>query len=577
MDYLRKNSSLISIVILFIVCLLLYFPNIGGYPFIDTDETKFVSIAKDMLNYSDWINIKINGENAFDISPLFFWITNLSCLLFGKISSETVRLPISIISAIGIIFLYISIKKILRKTYSFIISLIMATCLGTVVFSRLATNDFIFVITTMAAILFSYLAIFTNEDKSKTKYWIGTYIFCALSILCSGLFGFFIVFFSVLAMHIFAGKLKEIFIPKNLIIGLLIFAILLLPWHLIMIYKYGIPFVKEYLFIYNLINYISIKNILIVIGFFILGFSPWSFSFLWILGSKAKDILTSIFSYFKDNSEEKLKEKWNNLSKIDKFLSLNTIVFFTSLILALLYGSKYTFLILFLMFPASCISGHYWYEYMIRKEHDRSIFFATMIPNLIFIICSLLGLFGHNIINKWLFQGLSHLILPLIIIFFIIPVISIFSVILRSRIVPYAANIILMLSLSFVITPTIFNFIALNGGENDLISFAQIANKDNAPLTAFIPAKKYSLIYYYDKPITFHNNKDFDWLEKYLKENPYTYVVVEIKDMWDIEAKNIKYMLLDSGKRYCLIQHMATSLQEIQEPEENTEPEVIVY
>ena len=577
MDYLRKNSNLISIAILFIVCFLLYFPNIGSYPFIDTDETKFVSIAKDMLNYSDWINIKINGENVFDISPLFFWITNLSCLLFGKISTEIVRLPISLISIIGILFLYISLKKLLRKTYSFIISLIMATCLGTIVFSRLATNDIIFVITTMISVLFSYLSIFSNEEEKKTKYWIGTYIFCALSILCSGLFGFFIIFFSVLAMHIFAGKLKEIFIPKNIIIGLLIFSILLLPWHLIMIYKHRIFFIKEYLYVYNFLNYFNIKNIFIVIGFFILGFSPWSFSFLWILEQKAKDILNSIFSYFKDNSEEKLREKWNNLTKIDKFISLNTIVFFTSLIFALLYGSKYTFLILFLMFPAACISGHYWYEYMIRKEHDRSIFFATMIPNVILIICSLLGLFGHNIINKWLFQGLSHLILPLVIIFFIIPVISIFSVILRSRIVPYAANIILMLSLSFVITPTIFNFIALNGGENDLISFAQIANKDNAPLTAFIPAKKYSLIYYYDKPITFHNNKDFNWLKTYLEENPYTYVVVEIKDMWDIEEKKIKYMLLDSGKRYCLIQHLASSLQELQNEEENKEPEVTIY
>ena len=60
MDYLRKKSSLISIVILFIVCLLLYFPNIGCYSFIDTDETKFVLIEKDMLNYSDCINIKVN-------------------------------------------------------------------------------------------------------------------------------------------------------------------------------------------------------------------------------------------------------------------------------------------------------------------------------------------------------------------------------------------------------------------------------------------------------------------------------------------------------------------------------------
>ncbi|MCD7779243.1 MAG: glycosyltransferase family 39 protein [Candidatus Gastranaerophilales bacterium] len=569
-----KHKNVIYICILFVICFLLYCTNIASYPFIDTDETKFVSIAKDMLNYSDWLNIKLNGENIYDLTPLFFWITNLSCLIFGKISSEAVRLPISLISTAGIIILYYCIKNILTKTYALIISLIMATCLGVMVFSRLATNDIIFCIITMIVILNSYLALTAKEGKSTLKYRIFMYIFWAFDILCSGLFGLFIPLFSILSMYIFAGKLKDIFNLKNIITGLIILMVLVLPWNIIMVHKYGYTFIKESLITCNFLKYIGFKELLSVFGLFILGFSPWSFSFMWILGRRFKDIINSFISYFKDNSQDKLKEKWLNLNKTERFLSLNIIVFFTSLVFTILYGSKYTYLILFLMFPSSCLSGHYWYEYIIKKKHDKSIFFATMIPNLILIICSLAGLFGHNILNKWIFQGLNHLIIPLIIIFFVIPVISIFAVILKGRIVPYAANLILMISLSFVLTPSIFNFISLNGGENDLINYARLANNDNVVLAAYIPSKKYSLVYYYDKPVIFHSNNDINWIDEYLKNNPLSYVVVEIKDLWTIEENKINYMLLDAGKRYCLIQYMNF---EQENKENDTEPEIIVY
>ena len=118
MNYLQKNAGLISKVVLLVICLLLFLPNIGGYPFIDTDETKFVSIAKDMLHNSDWINIKLNDQNLFNINPFTIWIINFSCLIFGKISLEAVRLPISIISIIGIFSIFVILKGILRKTYS---------------------------------------------------------------------------------------------------------------------------------------------------------------------------------------------------------------------------------------------------------------------------------------------------------------------------------------------------------------------------------------------------------------------------------------------------------------------------
>lgn len=574
MNYLKKHNELILAGILLIICFLLYFTNIDSYPFIDTDETKFVSIAKDMLNCNDWVNIKLNGANLYEMPPFIFWLINLSCIIFGKISAEAVRLPISLCSIAGIITLFLVLKRILTRTYAFIVSFILLTSLGYIIFARIATNAILFTVLTMSIILYTYMVIFSKNEKMTKIYWFIIYFLTALNTLSAGLFGFLIPFFSILTMHIFSGNLKEIIKPQNMIPGAIIFALLVLPWHIAMIYKNGLIFIKENIQAYNFLKYTNIKNILITMGLFILGFSPWAFSFIWILGKKFKDTAISVFAYFKENSQDKLKEKWKKLSKVDKFLSLNTIVFFTALIFALLYGAKYIYLILFLMFPAACLSGHYWYEYIIKKEHDKSIFFATMIPNLIFIICSLIGLFGHNALNTWIFQGLSHLLIPLIAIFFVIPVISIFAVLLKGRIIPYTANIILMISLSFVITPTIFNFISLNSGENDLINFANISNKDQVELAAYIQSKKYSLVYYYDKPVVFHKNNDINWLKEYIQNNKETYIVVEIKDMWDIEENGIIYTLLETGKRYCLIKYMPP---ELVEQEENLEPEIILY
>ena len=59
-----------------------------------------------------------------------------------------------------------------------------------------------------------------------------------------------------------------------------------------------------------------------------------------------------------------------------------------------------------------------------------------------------------------------------------------------------------------------------------------------------------------------------------MEENQTAYVVVEIKDLWAIEENNIKYLLIDSGKRYCLIQYMPYIPNQ---EEDEEEPEIIVY
>lgn len=576
MQYLKKHSTLMLSLFLIALCYIIYFINIGNYPLIDTDETKYVSIARDMLKSNDWINLKLNGENYYENAPLLFWIINISFLAFGKISSYASRFPIALIALAGIVILYISISKILTKTFAIICALICSVSLGFLVFSHIATNDIIYTVSAMITILCGYIILFGNHSTKKELLWFILYIFMAISIMASGVFGLIIPLISILSIYLFAGRSRELIKISNILTGGIIILSTTFPWFYIMIKTHGIAYIQELYNLYNFTEYINPKKSISVIGLFLLGFLPWTFSFLWVLGTKSKSILNSFIMYFKDNSESKLKEKWKNLSKTDKFLSVNTIVFFTALIFAVLYGYKYTYITLFMIFPASCITGYYWYEYIFRKEHDISILFATMIPNLLFIIISLVAILGFNIINQLSTQGFSYLIIPMSVIFFIIPLFGIFAVILKGRTLVFISNLILMISLSFVLSPGVFNYIVQNGGENDLIKFSQTAEAEKAVLTTYMPSKKYSIEYYYDGKINFHKNNDIKWLKEYLNNNPEHYVITEIKELWDIEKNNIEYLLLDSGKRYCMIKKLPY-IKTHKEAEENTEPEIIVY
>lgn len=574
MNYIKNHTTILYSMILLFICFCLYCINLGEFPLIDYDETKYVLIAKDAINSSNWINLKLNGETFFGTPPLLFWIINISFLIFGKISTFAARIPIAIYCIIGILSLFLTVSKILTRTYALIISLILATCFGFIVFSHLATNDMLYTISAMMTILLSYLILLTKTQSRNNLYlWILIYFFSGICILTAGLFGFLPILIMII-MHIFAGKLINIFKPANIIAGIIIMTIMIAPWFIFTVKSNGFEFIKEFISAYSIFKYIGIKKFLSGIVLFILGFMPWTCAFLWIIGSRFKDICNSVISYIKDDSQDKLGEKWRRLSKTDKFLSLNTIVFFTSLIFVILYGSKYIYLILFLMFPAACISGHYWYEYIVRKQRDKSIFFATILPNIMFIIFSVLLLFGHSYINKLSIYGYNHLIIPVVIVFFLIPLISIFSVILKGRTSAFIANLILMISFSFIITPNGYNFIVTNSGEGDLIKFARKAHEDKVNLSAFLPSKKYSLVYYYDGNIDFHKDNDYKWLKNFLQQNQNDYVIVEIKALWAIEDQEIKYMLLASEKRYCLIKHLPKVVEQQMEQEE--EPEVII-
>jgi 4-amino-4-deoxy-L-arabinose transferase-like glycosyltransferase len=133
----------------------------------------------------------LNGANNFDTPPLFFWIVNLFCYIFGKISPEIVRLPNILCLYATIIFMFFSLKKIINEKYAFITVITFITNIAIIFFAHLASTDILFISTTISAILCAYLNIL--NEKTNYKLLTLMYVLIGLSTMSVGIIGFIIL------------------------------------------------------------------------------------------------------------------------------------------------------------------------------------------------------------------------------------------------------------------------------------------------------------------------------------------------------------------------------------------------
>ena len=72
-DFINKHRDLFTIFGLLILCYFVFFFNIGNYALMDVDETRYVSMARDMFHSRDFLTLYLNGEYFFEKPPLYFW------------------------------------------------------------------------------------------------------------------------------------------------------------------------------------------------------------------------------------------------------------------------------------------------------------------------------------------------------------------------------------------------------------------------------------------------------------------------------------------------------------------------
>ena len=132
-------SSRRDLVLLASVCAVLFFARLGHLPLWDDDETRFASVAREMLRGGDWVVPRYNGELA-DKPPLLFWMIAGAFSLFGE-TAGAARLGPALLSVIAVLATWRIAARLYDRTVAVWGALALATSLLFVAEARLATTD----------------------------------------------------------------------------------------------------------------------------------------------------------------------------------------------------------------------------------------------------------------------------------------------------------------------------------------------------------------------------------------------------------------------------------------------------
>src|SRR5574344_1349556 len=104
--FAKKNSDWLTFLGLCILCYVIFFHNIGNYPLMDVDETRYVAMSRDMYNTKDFLTLYLNGQYFFEKPPLYFWGECLSFAFWGRINEFSARFPLALYGTLSTFLVY---------------------------------------------------------------------------------------------------------------------------------------------------------------------------------------------------------------------------------------------------------------------------------------------------------------------------------------------------------------------------------------------------------------------------------------------------------------------------------------
>ncbi|TVQ13196.1 MAG: glycosyltransferase family 39 protein [Leptolyngbya sp. DLM2.Bin27] len=224
----------------FFLSLAIFFWRLGAGHLQDWDEAIYAEVSKNIIERNDWMTLFWGDSPWFHKPPLFMWSTAVLFKIFG-ISEFSARAA-SAIAGIGLVVTtYFLGKKIHSQQTGFLAALILLSSRQIIFSARFGTTD---IMLTLFMMLSIYAYIKVQDDH---KHWlIAMFSAFALAFMVKGVASVFVPI--TIGLLIFARQeLAKILSSRHFWIGLLIAALLILPWHLIMLAQHGSSFLAEYI------------------------------------------------------------------------------------------------------------------------------------------------------------------------------------------------------------------------------------------------------------------------------------------------------------------------------------------
>lgn len=550
-NFIKKHRDLFTFLGLLVICYFVFFFNIGNYALMDVDETRYVSMARDMFHGKDFLTLYLNGDYFFEKPPLYFWGECLSFAIFGKVNEFTARFPVALYGTLSTLLVYFTGKKVVSRRFGVISAIILATTLEFVILAKFAILDIVVTTCIGFSVMFGFLSQFVSDKNKKYMWWL-FYIFSGLAVMAKGIPGF-VVPFAVMFFVTLANKtFKQVFRPQYILPGFLLFFLIVLPWHIIMFKIHDPLFFNEYIMKHHINRFFSSSQIdrKQPFYFYILtllwGLIPWIFSVIAIAIAKVKDLKNISF---KDLSDRK------------KFLLFNGIAFLVTMLFFSASKTKLITYILPVYFFTSFLIGALWENYMFNNKYKKPVNISVYILGGICILAGIVTCFSKYFLPAQVYSDL------LIIKWFSISLVLLFGIFSIVCAVKnwnkgvFACYALLIIIASAFGTKLFYNM-DYEFGQNDLMRFAKYAKQNNKKIVVLNNERKYSVLYYYNSPVDKYTKSRVYYISQDDKnemarlggilDDRDVVVVVKEKQMPQVD-ETLNFDILLDGRKYSLV------------------------
>ncbi len=248
----------ISTALATLLAALVLLPLLGHRILAEWDEGIYADVSREMLHAHSWITPLWNGEPWLEKPPLLFWITALSYKLFG-LTEFAARLPSSLSGIALVALLHRWLHPREGPLAAWISTLILLSTFGFLHLCRVGETDVLLSLsTTLALIGLTALDTAnhppqaqtqtpsqTQTRRPQTEPWMLFFLGFSLATLTKGAAAIVLPLTAILVAALHRWPRSRFGRPFNL--GLALFAALVLPWHLLMLHRFGPTFLHEYL------------------------------------------------------------------------------------------------------------------------------------------------------------------------------------------------------------------------------------------------------------------------------------------------------------------------------------------
>jgi len=224
----------VSLAVVLLIAAVIYLTSIVSPPsLMDDSDAVEAQIARNMLSSGDWVTARLDGVVFLEKSPLSWWLMNIGYQVFG-FHDWAARIAFAL-TAIGLAWLAAVFGRWAFGTRAgFLAGLVMATCVGLWLFTRVLIPDVMltFVITLA---MWAFLRSLDTEEESPAI-WARLFFVClGLGLLLKSLIGVVFPIGTALVFLGITGQLLSRSTWKKLrpISGMALMLLIAVPWHVL--------------------------------------------------------------------------------------------------------------------------------------------------------------------------------------------------------------------------------------------------------------------------------------------------------------------------------------------------------